>query len=434
MSKDMKINVHHITRVEGHGNIVVDVRGGKLDKVEWQVPEAPRFFETMVVGREYSELATITSRICGICSIGHTFASLKATEAALGVKISETTRVLRELLIHGETLQSHILHVCYLVLPDLLKVNSVFPLIGSHKEAVMLVTKLHRLANELCDTIGGRTTHPVRARVGHFSMLPTRRELEGLRRRLEESVGDLKKLADIFVSVSGGFPEFSRETEYLSLTDGSEYAFYDGEIMTTDIDKPIAVEEYKGVVNEFVVPQSTAKYGKFNRESFMVGALARYNNNHSQLTALSREVAGMLGLDKGMNTSPFKNNAAQVVESVFAVERAIDRIEWLLSHELQMEKPEIKVRNGRGVGAVEVPRGVLFHDYTYNDNGICVAANCVIPTNLNHNNIQKDFEKMVPEMLDLNENQLRLNLEMLVRAYDPCISCSTHLLNLEFKK
>jgi sulfhydrogenase subunit alpha len=433
MSKDMKINVHHLTRVEGHGNIVVDVRGGKAEKVEWQVPEAPRFFETMVVGREYGELATITSRICGICSIGHTFASLKATESALGVKISETTRVLRELLLHGETLQSHILHVCYLVLPDLLKVNSVFPLIESHREAVLLVTKIHRLANELCDRIGGRTTHPVRARVGHFSMLPTKEELEELKRRLEEGVGDLKKLAEIFASVSGGFPKFSRETEYLSLTDGSEYAFYDGLIKTTDIDKPIAVEEYKGVVNEFVVPQSTAKYGKFNRESFMVGALARYNNNHGQLTPLSKEVAGMLGLN-GIDYSPLKNNAAQVVECVYAVERSIDRIEWLLGHELKMEKPEIKVGNGRGVAAVEVPRGILFHDYTYNDNGICVAANCVIPTNLNHNNIQKDFDKMVPEMLDLPEKELEFNLEMLVRAYDPCISCSTHYLNVEFKK
>jgi coenzyme F420-reducing hydrogenase alpha subunit len=432
MSGDVKINVKHLTRVEGHGNIVVDVSGGEIEKVEWQVPEAPRFFETMVVGRDYSELATITSRICGICSIGHTFASLKATEAALGVEISEQTRVLRELLLHGETLQSHILHVCYLVLPDLFKVGSVLPLIGTHKDAVLLVTKIHRLANELCDMIGGRTTHPIRPKVGYFTMLPSREELEVLLGRLEESVGDLKQLADIFASVSGGFPEFSRETEYLSLTYDKEYAFYDGKVTTTDIDRVIDASEYRGVVNEFVVPQSTAKYGKFNRESFMVGALARYNNNHSQLPALSREVAGKLGLD-GIHYSPFKNNAAQIVECVFAVERSIAHVRWLLERELVLEKPEIKVGNGRGVGAVEVPRGILFHEYTYNDDGICVAANCVIPTNLNHNNIQKDFEKMVPEMLDLPQEELRFNLEMLVRAYDPCISCSTHFLDVEFK-
>ncbi|MCK4835335.1 MAG: Ni/Fe hydrogenase subunit alpha [Candidatus Aminicenantes bacterium] len=433
MSKDVKINVKHLTRVEGHGNIVVDVNSGKIEKVEWQVSEAPRFFETMVVGREYSELATITSRICGICSIGHTFASLKATEAALGVEISEQTRVLRELLLHGETMQSHILHVCYLVLPDLFKVGSVLPLIESHKEVVLLVTKIHRLANELCDIIGGRTTHPIRPKVGHFTMLPTRKELEGLKVRLEECLGDLKQLAETFQSVSDGFPEFSRETEYVSLTNEKEYAFYDGEVTTTDIDKVIKADEYRGVVNEFVVPQSTAKYGKFNRESFMVGALARYNNNHAQLTSLSKEVAELLGLS-GINYSPYQNNAAQIVECVFAVERSINHVDWLLLQELKVEKPEIKVKNGRGVGAVEVPRGILFHDYTYNDDGICVAANCVIPTNLNHNNIQKDFEKMVPAMLDIPQEELRFNLEMLVRAYDPCISCSTHYLNVEFKK
>lgn len=433
MSENHKINVHHITRVEGHGNIVVDVNNGNVDKVQWQVPEAPRFFEAMVVGREYTELATITSRICGICSIGHTFASLKATESALDIKISETTRQLRELLLHGETLQSHILHVCYLVLPDLLKVNSVFPLIETHTDAVLLVTKLHRLSNELCDIIGGRTTHPIRAKVGHFTKLPTKKELESLKTRLVESVDDLKKLVEIVQSVAGNFPAFERESEYISLTYDKEYAFYDGDVTTTDIDKNIPASEYKSIVNEFVVPQSTAKYGKFNRDSFMVGALARFNNNYKQLTPLSRSVGEALGL-AAPHPSPFMNNVAQIVECVFAVERSIEIIDWLLNEKLEREKPEFKIEGGHGVGAVEVPRGILFHDYTYNENGVCTAANCVIPTNLNHNNIQKDFEKMVPEMLSLKEEELRFNLEMLVRAYDPCISCSTHFLDITIKK
>jgi len=432
MSENIKIDVHHITRVEGHGNISVDVKEGKINKVEWQVPEAPRFFEAMVIGREYHEVATITSRICGICSIGHTFASLKATEAAMGIEISDTTRKLRELLLHGETLQSHILHVCYLVVPDLLKVNSVFPLIETHTDVVLLVTKLHRLANELCEIIGGRTTHPIRARVGRFSMMPKKNELESLKKRLTESVDDLKKLAEVVKSLAGGIPDFTRETEYLALTSDKEYAFYDGECITNDIDKPLHVDGYYDIVNEFVVPQSTAKYGKFNRDSFMVGALARYNNNYKQLPALSTTVAGMLGLN-GPNYNPYMNNIAQVVECVFAVERSIEIIDQLLSMELKTEKKETKVKAGRGVGAVEVPRGILFHEYKYDDDGICTEANCVIPTNLNHNNIQKDFEKYVKENLSIGEKDMGFNLEMLVRAYDPCISCSTHFLNIEFK-
>jgi len=433
MSKDVKIDIHHVTRVEGHGNIVVDIKDGETGKIEWQVPEAPRFFEAMVVGREYHEVATITSRICGICSIGHTFASLKATEAALGVKISKTTRLLRELLLHGETLQSHILHVCYLVVPDLLKVNSVLPLIDSHTDVVLLVTKLHRLANEMCDIIGGRTTHPIRARVGRFSKLPEKSELEELKKRLEDSVTDLKKLAEIVKSLAGGIPSFERETEYLALNDNEEYAFYDGKCITTDINKTLPVEGYKNIVNEFVVPQSTAKYGKFNRDSFMVGALARYNNNFNQLTDLSKSVGEMLGLS-GRNYNPFMNNIAQVVESVFAVEKSIEIIGKLLSMDLRKEKSEVNLKAGRGTGAVEVPRGVLFHEYEYDDNGICREANCVIPTNLNHNNIQLDFEKFVPEHLNMSEEELGFHLEMLVRAYDPCISCSTHFLNIKFKR
>lgn len=432
MSKNIKIDVHHITRVEGHGNIVVDINEGSVNKIEWQVPEAPRFFEAMVVGREYHEVATITSRICGICSIGHTFASLKATEAAMGIEISDLTKKLRELLLHGETLQSHILHVCYLVVPDLLKVNSVIPLIETHTEVILLVTKLHRLANELCEIIGGRTTHPIRARVGRFSMMPSGKELEGLKKRLVESVDDLKKLAEVVKSLAGGLPDFTRETEYLSLTNDKEYAFYEGECITNDISKPLHADGYYDIVNEFVVPQSTAKYGKFNRESFMVGALARYNNNFKQLTPLSASVAGMLGLD-GVNYNPYMNNIAQVVECVFAVEKSIEIIDELLNSELKLEKIDIKTKAGKGVGAVEVPRGILFHEYEYDENGICVDANCVIPTNLNHNNIQKDFEKYVKENLSIGEKEMGFNLEMLVRAYDPCISCSTHFLNIKFK-
>ncbi|MCK4766693.1 MAG: Ni/Fe hydrogenase subunit alpha [Candidatus Aminicenantes bacterium] len=422
---NIHIEVNHVTRVEGHGNIVVDAKDGQIEKVQWQVPEAPRFFEAMVVGRDYSELAVITSRICGICSIGHTLASLKATEAALGIGISETTRSLRELLLHGETLQSHILHIGYLVVPDLLRVNSVFSLAETHKDLLLAVTKVHRLANELCDIIGGRTTHPIRARVGRFSKLPEKKELEELKSRLKDILPDLQKIAETIKALADNFPAFERETEYLSLTQAGEYAFYGGDCITNDIAETIPVNRYREIVNEYVVPQSTAKFGKFNRDSFMVGALARYNNNFRQLTSLSTQAAEMLGL-KGISYNPFMNNIAQVVECVFAVEKSMEHIDRLLDMELALEADKIEVKAGSGVGAVEVPRGILFHEYEYDDRGVCIKANCVIPTNLNHNNIQLDFEKMAPEFMELGPDELRFYLEMLVRAYDPCISCSTH--------
>jgi coenzyme F420-reducing hydrogenase alpha subunit len=430
-SKDIKIGVHHVTRVEGHGNIEVDIEGGTVNKIEWQVPEAPRFFEAFVRGRSWEELAPITSRICGICSIGHTFASLKATEAAMKVPVSKQSLRLREILTHAETLQSHVLHVCYLVLPDLLKAPSVIALAGTHKDAVLLAVKLHRLANETCDIIGGRTTHPIRACVGGWTKLPTEAELESLLKRWKEAVGDLKAVADLVKALAGGLPAFSRETEYISLTDKKEYAFYDGDIKSSDVEKTIPVKDYKKVTNEYVHPKSTAKWARFNREAYMASALARFNNNHSQLTPLSKKVATALGLAAPCY-NPFMNNVAQVVESVFAVERGIHHMEQLIGTGLKAEKLKVRVRAGTGAGAVEVPRGVLFHEYTYDKKGRCIKANCIIPTNQNHGNIQKDMEKLVPEFKDRGKEELQFMLEMLVRAYDPCISCSTHLLNVRF--
>ncbi|HUI94093.1 MAG TPA: Ni/Fe hydrogenase subunit alpha [Chitinivibrionales bacterium] len=424
-SNTIHIDVHHVTRVEGHGNILVDIDKGEVKTVTWSVPEAPRFFEAMVVGRDCTEVATITSRICGICSIGHTFSSLKATEAALGVTISEQSRRLRKILNHGENLQSHVLHVGYLALPDLLKVGSVIPLATTHKDAVLLVVKLHRLANETCDIVGGRTTHPIRTCIGGFTKFPTEKELAGLKARFEAAIPDLKTLAAVVKSVAGGLPNFTRETEYVSLTDTTEYALYDGKIRSSDVKDPIPVDGYLKVTNEFMNSQSTAKWAKFNRESYMAGALARFNNNHTQLPPLAKAVAADLGL-KAPCYNPYFNTVAQVVECVYSVEKTIEHLDWLLDKGVKKEEAAFARREGRGVGAVDVPRGILFHDYTYDKHGKCVKANCIIPTNQNHANIQKDMDKLVPQFADRGKDELQLLLEMLVRAYDPCISCSTH--------
>ena len=429
---DININVHHLTRVEGHGNIVLNATDGKVEKIQWQVPEAPRYFEAMVLGRDWSQLAHITSRICGICSIGHTLASLKATEAAMGIKISEQTALLRRLALHAENMQSHILHVGYLVAPDLFGVGSVFPLIGSHPDAVLKIVALHRMANEMSDLTCGRTTHPITLIPGGFTKIPTAKQLKDLRVRLMEAISTTEQVARLVKANADKLPDFTRETEYIALTSTMEYALYDGDIGSTDTRRH-PVRDYLAITNEFVVPQSTAKYTKHVRDSYMVGALARFNLNHDKLSPLGKDVADMFGL-KPVCCNPFMNNVAQVIEfadSVFDSIRIIDR---LLELGLKQEKPDIEPRAGHGVGAVEVPRGILFHDYTIDHKGKCIKANCIIPTNQNHNNIQLDMEALAPTLLDRPEKEIELTLEMLVRAYDPCISCSTHYLDVTFKR
>ena len=433
MSRDIEINVEHVTRVEGHGNIVLNVKKGRIEKIEWQVSEAPRFFEAMLRGRNYDELRPVTSRICGICSIAHSIASLKATEDALGVRITEQTGILRRLAINAENMQSHILHVGYLALPDIFDVGSVFPLVKTkHKDTLLKIVELHRLANWMSDLICGRTTHPIRLIIGGFSSFPTEKQLLELRNKLKKGLGTIQEIAEIIHGVSDKLPVFKRETEYIALSSKEEYALYDGDIVSTDAGRYSNCKDYEKIANEYFVPHSTAFFCKNKRDSYMVGALARFNLNSKQLSPAGKELARLFGL-KSINCNPFMNNVAQVVEFAHNLEDSINLVDRLVEKGVKDEKPvEFKIKKGRGIGLVEAPRGLLIHDYTLDDRGKCVKANCVIPTNQNHGNIQKDLEAFVPEILDRSEDEIRLNLEMLVRAYDPCISCSTHYLDVEF--
>ena len=420
--RKIDIKVHQLTRVEGHGNIIVKATDGKVGEVRWEVTEAPRFFEVMLRGRPWYDAHVLASRICGICSVSHQLAALEATEAAFGIQPSEQTILLRKLLYAGEVIESHVLHLYFLAVPDFLHAESVFPLVQSHKDMALRGLRLKKLGNDIMEIIGGRAVHPQAATVNGFGRLPSKEDLLLLQTKLRNALPDLEATVELFRGLE--LPEFSRETEYIALKHPEEYAFIRGYISSTDTGIA-TLERYLDITNEYCVPHSTAKFTKHIRESYAVGALARINNNYEQLNPLAKKAASELGL-KPICYNPFMNNIAQVVEVIHEAEEGLDLIDRLLRTGIQDEDIIVPVKAGRGVGAVEAPRGLLIHDYTYDDNGNIVKANCVIPTNQNHANIQHDLEALVPHYLDKGENELRLLCEMLVRAYDPCISCSTH--------
>jgi sulfhydrogenase subunit alpha len=426
----INVNVHHITRIEGHGNIVLNATDGKIKDLLWEVIESPRLFEVMLRGRYYEDVSHIASRICGICSIAHSTASIQATEAAFGIQPSEQTLLLRKLLFDAELLESHVLHALFLAAPDFLGVGSVFPLIATHKDTVLMALRLKKLAYNLAEALAGRKTHPLSCVVGGFAKLPKLSELESLRKRLEDAMVDLDSVVELFKTLK--IPDFNRETEYIALKDPKEYAFISGQIASTDAGI-VPLDQYLKVTNEFCVPHSTAKYTRNKRDAYMVGALARFNNNYALLLPRAQKAATKLGL-KAPCHNPFMITVVQVAETIHALEDSLNLIDRILDKGLKEEDNRVKVRAGRGIGAVEAPRGILFHDYTYDKNGILTQANCIIPTNQNHNNIQKDMEALVPTILSQPEDKIRLTLEMLVRAYDPCVSCSTHLLKVSFRK
>jgi coenzyme F420-reducing hydrogenase alpha subunit len=436
-SSTLSITVPYVTRVEGHGNIVIDMKEGKLLRSQLEVVEPPRYFEAMIKGYPYTDIALITSRICGICSVGHQLTSLKATEKALGIPVSEQTVLLRKLLTYGATMQSHVLHIYFLAAPDLLGVPSVIPLASSHPDVVKMALRMKKLSNDICDRLGGRTIHPNRLVPGGFTKLPTLEDLRWIKDMLEKQmVPDAKASLALLKSLAGGFPAFQRETEYVGLRADGEYAFYDGQISSTDTGLT-PVDDYLSITNEFVVPWSTSKHCKHARSSYSVGALGRLNNNFDKLNPLARTVADELGL-KPVVANPVLNTAAQLVEAVHVVEESLKTLDVLLSRGVKDEKPvaPARFREGRGAEATEVPRGILFHDYTYDNRGQVVKANCIIPTTQNTQCIDDDMKELVPWMIGkgMSKEKMTLTLEMLVRAYDPCISCSVHFLQVEFRE
>lgn len=425
MKVNLNVDVHHLARVEGHGNIRVRVRDGKLEEAAWEVVETPRYFEVMLQGKHFTTAPQLAARICGICSIAHCLTSLEAVEDAFGVTVPETGRRLRELAKHGETLQSHALHFFFLAAPDFVGEPSVIPLVEKAPEVVAMAARLKGLANRLCDTVAGRTTHPVSLVVGGVGRVPSRDELLPYADELERALDDLAAAADLYLTLE--VPRFTRETEFVSLKGDPGYPYIGRQMISTDgVERPAG--EYREMTCEYLVPTSTSKWCKLSRGSFAVGPLARFNNNAAHLHPDARALAEKLGL-AAVCHDPFMSHAARLVECVQAVRDALEIIAELTGPGGAGEAlAEVTPRAGVGVGAVEAPRGILYHEYELDAEGRIVRADCVIPTTQNHGNIQHDLERLVPAMAGdgLDDARLELLCSMLVRAYDPCISCSVH--------
>ncbi len=429
MADKINIEVSPVSRVEGHGDLVLNIRDKKIEKLIFRIPESPRFFEAMLVGRNWDEPSHITSRICGICSVAHTYASIKATEAAMGIVPSDFIVKLRKLIFHHEIVQSNALHVYFLAAPDFLGVGSVVPLVKTHPEVVDIALRVKKMANDMVRMIGGRAVHPIRTVVGGFTKLPTVEEMLQMKEMLNGAYKDLEISRALLKTLK--LPDFERETEYISLSDSEDYAHYDGNIKSTD-GWEIGPQDYLNKIKEKVVKHSTGKHCWANRDAFMVGALSRFNNNYDQLSDNAKAYAEELGL-KAPCYNTFMNNIAQFVEIVHSVDDSIKLIDELLEEGMDDSKKmvDFEPQAGRGVGAVEAPRGLLIHDYTYNAEGKVEKSNLIIPTNMNYGNIERDMQALVPDIIDQSEDEIRLSCEMMIRAYDPCISCSTHFLNIK---
>jgi len=424
MKRDYEIDIHHLTRVEGHANINIKVKDGQLVDAQWAVVETPRFFEVMVKGMSAERVPFLTSRICGICSISHSLASIRALERAMKIEPPAAAEKIRRLAMHGETLQSHALHLFFLVMPDFVNSSSILPLIQSYPEVVRSGLQLKELGNEISTVTAGRCTHPVSLVIGGLSKEPDKQQLVKLLMMIRERKIALDTACSFFQSIT--LPDFTRETEFISLFNSSSYPSIGGRLISTDgVDKD--ENEYLSMTNEYSRNYSTSKFTKLSRTSSVAGALARFNNNYRLLHPKAKRTAESFNL-MPICHNPFMNNIAQLVECVHIIEDAEELITSLIDMDLHDIKTRYVPKAGAATGAVEAPRGILYHHMETDAEGKVIHADCVIPTTQNNANIHYDLQAIAKQALKegKNDREIEKLCEMMVRSYDPCISCSVH--------
>lgn len=420
---DFKVSV--LARVEGEGAMHVKVRDGIVEDIKLEIYEPPRFFEAFLRGRHFSEPVDITARICGICPVAYQMSAVHAMERLSGVVVGGANRDLRRLLYCGEWIQSHVLHIGFLHAPDFLGYHSGIAIAADHPEMVERVLALKKAGNTVVGVLGGRPIHPVNARNGGFYRTPTHTELQTLRHPLEEA----REICIDLIRWTAGFefPELSQDYEFVSLRHPGEYPFNEGRIVSNkglDID----ASEFEEYSVEEQVPHSTALHSRLvGRGWYHVGPLARYANNFDLLPSQVQELAVEVGLGPVV-TNPFKSILVRGLETLFAIEEALRIIS--IYDAPASAFVELPPKAGVGWAATEAPRGLLYHRYETNADGIILKAQIIPPTAQNQPTIESDLRQFVGENLHLELDDLEVKCEQTIRNYDPCISCSTHFLNL----
>ncbi len=422
------ISIDHIARIEGHGNVHVVIDEGVVEKVEMNIVEPARLFESMVKGRSYKDCSYIASRVCGICSPSHCITDIKAVEQAFGVEISERSAKLRELLVYGSYLQNHASHLFVFVVPDFVGYPSVFPLAESNPELFARALELKALGNELCTKIGGRSIHPITAVVGGFTHEITSREYLDLADKLEAMVPFACETVDLFSSFR--ITDIQSTSEMLAMVEPDYYPVQSSSTLRlVDGGVEFDAADYREYLEEYGVAHSGAYFTrvKSTGNTVMTSALARINASWDNLSSEAKVISAKAGL-RPAEKNPMKNNLAQAVEIVDALIRCVGICRDLARMEGDSTPVSYDVKSGVGVGMTEAPRGVVFHELEFDDEGTVVHANIVTPTAQNLASMEADLRQLVEVLASsgLSEKYMRAEIAKLVRAYDPCLSCSVH--------
>lgn len=425
------LTMERLTKVEGSASLDVRVKDGKVEDVQFKITEYKRFFTKAMEGKPIFGLPQLLARICGTCSNAHIMASIEACERALGIEATEQTKILRELTTDGLMIRDHALHLYLFAMPDIVGKDAFLDFDESDSfEHQMLHDgfEIKAAGNFLATLVAGRSVHAVYPVVGGFTHFPGKEEIEEVIKKLEAARPAALRLIDVLKKCPFSF---DRKTRFMALVPKEKYGFTEG-LIISDQGERIEERDFRGHLERAVLPYSQASAYKHEGESYMVGALARLNLAKHLLYPKTKESLNDV-LNFFPSTDIFRNNLAQAIEILHCLDHAVDSLRTFeFKPEPIIQKPP---QEAVGVGVVEAPRGTLYHKVSLKADGTVAEGEIVVPTGQNQINIEEDIFRLVEELIPkASKDQIAFEIEKLIRAYDPCMSCAAHFLKVNWNE
>jgi coenzyme F420-reducing hydrogenase alpha subunit len=416
--------IDYLSRVEGETGITAEIRDGEVT-VRAGVFEAPRFFESFLRGRHYSDIADFTARICGICPVAYQMSAVHAIENIFGVEVGGPIRELRRLLYCGEWIESHALHIYLLQGPDFYGAESAWS-----KKAYLPIVKrglsLKKLGNRILALLGGRPIHPVSVKVGGFSKLPEKKSLLSSLPDLEDACSE--SLKEIEWAARLPFQDHTMDMECVSLCAPREYPMNHGNVISNrGINTPMA--GFLAMVRESQIEHSTALHSKMRKDGlespYLVGPISRINLNAEKLPEEITSTMKKCGI-----TLPIMNTRMGIIARTIELSYALhEAVRIIRAYEAQ-PGPSVRFepREGEATWITEAPRGILIHRYALDHEGHVKDCTLIPPTSQNLAQMELDLRDFIQNHIGKPVEFLKKESEKIVRSYDPCISCSVHVV------
>ncbi|RLD04638.1 MAG: hypothetical protein DRI56_10905 [Chloroflexota bacterium] len=430
---DFDISLKEISKIEGHASLDIKIRKNRIEDLKFSITEWKRFYTQAIRGKPVTAVPQMVDRICGTCSNAHLLCCIEAIEKGLNIMPSSQTMLLRRLLYYGLIIRDHALHLYIFALPDVYGKSSILDFDENdpmQHELLHDTFAVKEVGNRLSIVVGGRAVHAPYPAVGGFLKLPALEDVKALKPKLLEIRPKILKLIKIFAEMP--FELALKAPLTFSGLVSEDFSFLEGLIQTSAGD--VVEEKDLGQhLDAVIIPYSHARGFKFDGSLLMVGALARLHVSKFKLHPNTlKSIRDYLGIFPSNNI--YHNNLAQAIEILHAIDASMELID-----KLEAVKPErpapIKPRKSTGIGVIEAPRGTLYYRLDITSEGKIKEGEIIVPTGQNQIAMERGIYELVENLLEkgTHREEIVYEVEKLIRAFDPCMSCAAHFLRVNWQ-